>query len=55
MSSFFRKFSNLSLNLENPKKKNQKKFLVSGIIPTENVVIKCLCQEENTCQGQSMC
>ena len=35
-------------------KKKEKKFLVSDIIVSEKVEIKCLCKEENTCHQQRM-
>ena len=36
------------------KKKIVKIFCVSEIIGSEKVAIHCLCQEKNTCYGQSM-
>ena len=35
--------------------KIEKKFFVSEIIVSELVSLNCLCKEQDTCDGQSMC
>ena len=37
------------------KKKIETKFFVFKIIPSEFVALNCLYQEDNTCNGNSVC
>ena len=51
---FFLKLFKIESKFWRGKKKIWNFFLVSEINSSENVLVNCLCQEENTCHRQSM-